>query len=403
MQDNYNIDEQFINQGWEDMERLLDQEMPVQRKKRRLLAWWWWGTATAATIALLAVVVYQSVLPNEIVLDEIPDTKEIEELDILPKPEAKSEWKAEVLLEEPIVNTVFVDIERVGERTKNEQKPSTLPLKTTAPESENAQHLSSIQTETMISKTVENSMNESSAAAIETIGVLTVLDRDLPNIERLNPKIETLSRAILGQSRRWNWRHGLDFALQTDFLNNPDAQLAFFTHLENRKWRFSAGLGVVRFSEKTFTQSQNTLANPLEETTSITETEITPELDNAPEEESEINNFNGTTADQVSIPRSTALALPIEIAYRMKRWQVFGSWQTFYTLSDRASLDFVNMDAFNTRENTPILMDVPTWRHQFGTGIGYDLTHQWNIQMSYQHELQQNHNGLQLSLQYYFH
>lgn len=35
------LDEQFVNHAWEQMQQLLDQEMPVQQKRRRGAIWWW--------------------------------------------------------------------------------------------------------------------------------------------------------------------------------------------------------------------------------------------------------------------------------------------------------------------------------------------------------------------------
>ncbi|HMO38396.1 MAG TPA: outer membrane beta-barrel protein [Saprospiraceae bacterium] len=35
------LDEQFVNHAWEQMQQLLDQEMPVQEKRRRGAFWWW--------------------------------------------------------------------------------------------------------------------------------------------------------------------------------------------------------------------------------------------------------------------------------------------------------------------------------------------------------------------------
>lgn len=40
MPDNH-LDDQYIDQAWEQMRQMLDQEMPVQQKRRRAAFWWW--------------------------------------------------------------------------------------------------------------------------------------------------------------------------------------------------------------------------------------------------------------------------------------------------------------------------------------------------------------------------
>lgn len=50
MQDN-RIDDQFLDNAWQQMSAMLDQEMPVAQKKRRF-AWWFWPSASAALLLL---------------------------------------------------------------------------------------------------------------------------------------------------------------------------------------------------------------------------------------------------------------------------------------------------------------------------------------------------------------
>ncbi len=53
MQDNYEheFDEQFVNQAWGQMARLLDREMPVEGAKRPFFLWWWLLGALALALA----------------------------------------------------------------------------------------------------------------------------------------------------------------------------------------------------------------------------------------------------------------------------------------------------------------------------------------------------------------
>ncbi len=50
--ENYQFDEKIMNQGWSQMNDLLDKEMPVQ-KKRRIPFFWWWSAASLSVAAIL--------------------------------------------------------------------------------------------------------------------------------------------------------------------------------------------------------------------------------------------------------------------------------------------------------------------------------------------------------------
>ncbi len=50
--ENYQFDEKIMNQGWSQMNDLLDKEMPVQ-KKRRIPFLWWWSAASLSMAAML--------------------------------------------------------------------------------------------------------------------------------------------------------------------------------------------------------------------------------------------------------------------------------------------------------------------------------------------------------------
>ncbi len=52
MSDN-RLDDKFVDQAWEHMRQLLDQEMPEEKKSRRLVVVPWWGWSAAASVLLL--------------------------------------------------------------------------------------------------------------------------------------------------------------------------------------------------------------------------------------------------------------------------------------------------------------------------------------------------------------
>lgn len=52
MPDNY-LDDKYIDKAWEQMQQMLDQEMPVERKRRKA-AFWWWFLPMALGLAIAA-------------------------------------------------------------------------------------------------------------------------------------------------------------------------------------------------------------------------------------------------------------------------------------------------------------------------------------------------------------
>lgn len=52
--DKYNIDDDFVDAGWEQMKNLLDANMPEEKKKKRIIPFWWWlGSSIGIAAAML--------------------------------------------------------------------------------------------------------------------------------------------------------------------------------------------------------------------------------------------------------------------------------------------------------------------------------------------------------------
>lgn len=63
MQDNYsNIDDEFLESGWDHMKALLDKEMPVKDDKRR---YFWFFTTGILALSLIAFVIWKQYQPNQ--------------------------------------------------------------------------------------------------------------------------------------------------------------------------------------------------------------------------------------------------------------------------------------------------------------------------------------------------
>lgn len=64
------LDPSFIDAAWEDMQRQLDEAMPVESKsKRRVIAWWWWA---AGLLLPIASVVWFTIQGNQPELAALP-------------------------------------------------------------------------------------------------------------------------------------------------------------------------------------------------------------------------------------------------------------------------------------------------------------------------------------------
>jgi len=81
MQDNYsNIDDEFLESGWEHMRALLDKEMPVKDDRR---AYFWFFTTGILAFSLIAFVIWKQYQPNQATPEErsaIPVASVIEDL-----------------------------------------------------------------------------------------------------------------------------------------------------------------------------------------------------------------------------------------------------------------------------------------------------------------------------------
>lgn len=57
--DKYVVDNELIDKGWEQMQAILDKEMPINQKKRRILPIWWWSSGIAASLLLASLFLFK--------------------------------------------------------------------------------------------------------------------------------------------------------------------------------------------------------------------------------------------------------------------------------------------------------------------------------------------------------
>lgn len=79
--DKYVIDNELIDKGWEQMQAILEREMPVEKKKPRILPIWFWSSGIAASLLLASLLVFKedkSKVENQFVQNQtIQSTNEV--------------------------------------------------------------------------------------------------------------------------------------------------------------------------------------------------------------------------------------------------------------------------------------------------------------------------------------
>lgn len=56
--DKYVIDNELIDKGWEQMQVILERELPVEKEKRRIFPIWWWSSGIAASVLLAGLFIF---------------------------------------------------------------------------------------------------------------------------------------------------------------------------------------------------------------------------------------------------------------------------------------------------------------------------------------------------------
>ncbi|MEL6925273.1 MAG: outer membrane beta-barrel protein [Bacteroidota bacterium] len=171
-ENNYHIDEQLTQEGWQHMKALLDEEMPVEQERRRPLFWLW--LAGAVGVAALAVVL---LWPGE----EMPvvNTTDTTEMAIAPITEERGTTPAKQQ------ETVDSDSESVANTESS-------TAKTTTTSAQQSLDVPRYETEKTINDRPENSTTQNSIPA----------QQDNPVIISTAPSVTVSTNPVLGEETR---------------------------------------------------------------------------------------------------------------------------------------------------------------------------------------------------------
>jgi len=247
------LDPSFIDAAWEDMQRQLEEAMPVEPKsKRRVIAWWWWA---AGLLLPIASIVWFTVQGNQPELAALPIDLQGKSL-----PQETPQKEAVTLIEGNTIPATPVNIaENVSQSAPAQTKlHSTVPVHTTKSPKEDLSlnNLAAAPKAPLPRvKEPESTIHQSS----ETAASSTSNNPNTPTLERkllaLVPPVAPLSLTdlpakelawkgeMIPDTRMSNW--ALEIGATTRSFVGVDGLLVGLNKewgKSNRKWSFGAGM-----------------------------------------------------------------------------------------------------------------------------------------------------------------
>lgn len=250
------LDPSFIDAAWEDMQRQLDEAMPVESKsKRRVIAWWWWA---AGLLLPIAGVVWFTAQGNQPELAALPIDLQGKSL---PQETPKQETVAVIEDKISTVTTVEIDKALIPSTPAQTELPSTVPVhKTKSPKADPS--IIDIATTTTpqapipnVKKELENTIKPSKEAATTSASNT----QNTPGVDRkllpLVTPVNSLSfndlparelaweGEIIPNTRLSNW--ALELGATTRSFVGVDGLFVGLNKewgKSDRKWSFGAGM-----------------------------------------------------------------------------------------------------------------------------------------------------------------
>jgi len=450
-ENNYNIDEQFTQDAWLQMEQMLNKEMPVEEKKKRRGAFWIWLTGLA--VVVLGIGVYSIYFTDveepartetAIAIAEKDNSKNKEkEIKPLENTIPNSTTKTSTLNSnnKEILNTNSTTSKTINEKSevavaKNNTtttNASTQPAYPTGRQDNPLNNLPQIPnvSESEISPPISTSQEQGAKASIlydipsssekETtkktkapieepiVSIAKPLNINTLSMLSLN-EIMTKKRApslrlpIKVKSSSWlksnvNW--GLEVGTQTANLKNLNgffagARLDFNL---NPRWFISSG---IRYNYNRYETDQLNLGEKDDlfatpdantDTTSISTSDPTPVSNVANEQ---INNVLKTQAN------FHVLSLPFTLNYRLhSKWSIGAGGNVSYLLAARPSISpgsitsrgtaYLDADAFNSNFVTAVSESVTRrWDFAIRGGVRFEINNRMGAGLNYHAVLRKN-------------
>lgn len=263
------LDPSFIDAAWDDMQRQLDEAMPLESKsKRRIIAWWWWAAGLLLPVASLVWFTAQRDQPQlealpidlrgETIREEMPTPKAVAVIEEETTNTTQEEEKAS---EVPSASAQTNPKSSTNKTKSRKEGPSTNHLTNTTIST--AQEVLPNKTEELEKLTKQNSQEHkvaTSKAQKDQIPDRNWLPALLP-ITPLAPKNLATEDLVLGQeiipsAGVSNW--ALEMGVSTYSFTEPDGLFVGLNQewsKSNRKWSFGAGMHY-RFQRLPF-DSQN--------------------------------------------------------------------------------------------------------------------------------------------------
>lgn len=425
MQEKYNIDEEFMNQAWGEMEALLDKEMPVQKRKRRLAFWWLWGgVAASVAIALfyfnftplenyskenIAIKIIEEQAINAVTNDEIAiletaeaqiETFEKEEIEPILPAKTTSSKSTGMALNNTVIATGVSS-------TKSIPNPPNTPQ--TGIENTPAKHTISIadieeiqaeEAKNLIDAVIEitnTSISTKSKKIFDSVDLLTsgnVLPLAYPS------PMELLAIKEISRPKKHQWRHGISLGWQQYFESKFDAQIAYLSHFQRQRWQVSSGVGL------SFPASLGFANDALQADDAFyDEPDMDTSVDiNTSREEEDMDTTSTTRdadfefLDKNIYTNTNALVIPLFIRYNFNKLSVFAVGQASYHFNNDANLD----GSLSQNTTGQELETIKPWNYQLGAGMGYQLGRNWTLDVSYQHRFRSSENAVLVGVHYYF-
>lgn len=424
MQEKYNIDEEFMNQAWGEMETLLDKEMPVQKRKRRLAFWWLWGGITASTA--LAFIYFnftplenssKKIFPKKILKEQELNTATNDKIAIL----ETATKQIETLEKEktPSLATKTPSSKSTGIASKDIVIANAVSSTKSIPNSPNLpqkgmentpqKHAISIaDIEEMQAKeakdlTVTIEMESTSATSTKSKKIVDYVDvllsGNLPQLSH-SSNVELLAIKEISRPKKHQWRHGISLGWQQYFDSKFDGQIAYLAHFQQQRWQISSGVGL-SFPASLDFANDDLLADAI----SFDE----PDIDSSVTTTSEAEDMDTTSTvgesdfefmDKSIATNTNGLVIPLFIRYKLNKFSVFVEGQAFYHLNSNQDSNFdaaTGRTNMNNQEET-----TKPWNYQLGAGMGYQLGRNWSLDVSYQHRFRTSENAVLLGVHYYF-
>lgn len=163
------LDPSFIDAAWEDMQRQLDEAMPVESKsKRRVIAWWWWA---AGWLLPIAAVVWFAVQKDQPVLAALPIDLQGKSL-----PQEAPKQEAVAVIGDKTSNAATVEINKAPSPPTPTPTPAQTELPSMAP--------------------VHSTKSPKENLSIIDIATTTTPQTPIPNVKKLENTIKPSKEAV---------------------------------------------------------------------------------------------------------------------------------------------------------------------------------------------------------------